>query len=104
MKRVSTTSIALPPTDVGAVGKAWHEVSASFDRFCLAAGRWTAHSSFCSSRIAPTRRTMASSWEDADHIGASLDFAVDPLERVGGVQFGAVLRREGHVGEHVRLS
>ncbi len=38
MKRVSTTSIALPPTDVGAVGKAWHEVSASFDRFCLAAG------------------------------------------------------------------
>ena len=38
MKRVSTTLIALPPTDVGAVGKAWHEVSASFDRFCLAAG------------------------------------------------------------------
>jgi hypothetical protein len=38
MKRVSTTSIALPPTDVGAVGKAWHEASASFDRFCLAAG------------------------------------------------------------------
>jgi hypothetical protein len=23
----------LPPTDMGAVGKAWHEVSASFDRF-----------------------------------------------------------------------
>jgi putative transposase len=23
---------------MGAVGKAWHEVSASFDRFCLAAG------------------------------------------------------------------
>ncbi len=38
MKRVSTTSIALPPTDMGAVGKAWDEVSASFDRFCLAAG------------------------------------------------------------------
>src|SRR6202162_1569099 len=38
IKRVSTTSIALPPTDMGAVGKAWHEVSASFDRFCLAAG------------------------------------------------------------------
>src|SRR5260370_35655027 len=38
MKRVSTTSIGLPPTDMGAVGKAWHEVSASFDRFCLAAG------------------------------------------------------------------
>src|ERR1700730_3891151 len=38
MKRVSTTSIALAPTDMGAVGKAWDEVSASFDRFCLAAG------------------------------------------------------------------
>ena len=38
MKRVSTTSIALAPTDTGAVGKAWDEVSASFDRFCLAAG------------------------------------------------------------------
>ena len=38
MKRVSTTSIALAPTDEGAVGKAWDEVSASFDRFCLAAG------------------------------------------------------------------
>src|SRR5712691_2325580 len=38
MKRVSTTSIALAPADTGAVGKAWDEVSASFDRFCLAAG------------------------------------------------------------------
>jgi putative transposase len=38
MKRVSTTSIALAATDTGAVGKAWAEVSASFDRFCLAAG------------------------------------------------------------------
>ena len=38
MKRVSTTSTVLPPTDTGAVGKAWDEVSASFDRFCLAAG------------------------------------------------------------------
>src|SRR6202166_3095065 len=38
MKRVSTTSIALAPTDTGAMGKAWDEVSASFDRFCLAAG------------------------------------------------------------------
>ena len=38
MKRVSTPSIALAPSDTGAVGKAWDEVSASFDRFCLAAG------------------------------------------------------------------
>lgn len=38
MKRFSTTATALPPTTLGAVGKAWDEVSASFDRFCLAAG------------------------------------------------------------------
>ena len=38
MKRVITPSIALPPTKMGAVGKAWDEVSTSFDRFCLAAG------------------------------------------------------------------
>ena len=38
MKRFSTTATALPPTTLVAVGKAWDEVSASFDRFCLAAG------------------------------------------------------------------
>src|SRR5271163_3813506 len=38
MKRVITTSIGLASTDAGAVGNAWDEVSASFDRFCLAAG------------------------------------------------------------------
>ena len=38
MKRISTTPTVLPSTKVGAVGKAWDEVSASFDRFCLAAG------------------------------------------------------------------
>src|SRR5208282_6146201 len=38
MKRVSTTSTVLPATNMGAVGKAWDEMSASFDRFCLAAG------------------------------------------------------------------
>src|SRR6202171_4620604 len=38
MKRISTTPTVLPATDMGAVGKAWDEVSASFDRFCLAAG------------------------------------------------------------------
>src|SRR5438876_2787750 len=38
MKRFSTTATALPPTPLGAVGKAWEGVSASFDRFCLAAG------------------------------------------------------------------
>src|SRR6266852_2087109 len=38
MKRFSTTASALPPTTLGAVGKAWEGVSASFDHFCLAAG------------------------------------------------------------------
>ncbi len=38
MKRISTTPTVLPSTKVGAVGKAWDEVSASFERFCLAAG------------------------------------------------------------------
>jgi hypothetical protein len=37
MKRFSTTAAALRPTTLGAVGKAWDEVSVSFDRFCLAA-------------------------------------------------------------------
>src|SRR5260370_37148943 len=38
MKKVSTTSIASPPTGMGAVGKAWDAVSVSFDRFRLTAG------------------------------------------------------------------
>ena len=38
MEIVNTTSTALRLTNVGAVGKAWDEMSASFDRFCLAAG------------------------------------------------------------------
>ena len=42
--------------------------------------------------------------EDADDVGAALDLAVEPLERVGGVQLGPVLGREGHVGEHVGLA
>jgi hypothetical protein len=38
MKGFSITATALRPTILGAVGKAWDEVSVSFDRFCLAAG------------------------------------------------------------------
>jgi putative transposase len=38
MKRISTTPSVLPSTNMEAVGEAWDEVSASFDRFCLAAG------------------------------------------------------------------
>jgi hypothetical protein len=64
--------------------------------------RWTTHTSFCSFKIAPTRRTMASSLakpakgsgrgeaccngrrrEDAGHIGAPLDFAVGSVDGVG---------------------
>src|ERR1700738_1053156 len=33
-----TTATALPPTVLSPVGKALEEISASFDRFCLAAG------------------------------------------------------------------
>ena len=33
--------------------------------------------------------------EDADDVGAPFDFLVQALQRVGGVQFGAVLGREG---------
>ena len=66
--------------------------------------RWTAHSSFCSSRIAPTRRTMASSLGKMPT--TSVRRLISPLRRsmrVGRVQLGAVLAREGHVGEHVLL-
>ena len=38
MKRSSTTATALLPAVLSPVGKAMEEVSASFDRFCLAAG------------------------------------------------------------------
>ncbi len=34
---------------------------------------------------------------------APLDFAVQSLQRIGGVDLGAVLRGEVHVGEHVGL-
>jgi putative transposase len=38
MTRNSTTATALPPAILSPVGKAFEEVSASFERFCLAAG------------------------------------------------------------------
>src|SRR5262249_60366737 len=41
--------------------------------------------------------------EDADDIGAPLDLAIEALERVGGMQLGAVLAWEAHVGKDVRL-
>jgi hypothetical protein len=39
--------------------------------------------------------------EYANHLGAPLDLAIDTFERIGGVELGAMLRRERHVGEHV---
>ena len=69
-----------------------------------ASGRWTAHSSFCWSRMAPTRRTMASSLgKMSTTSGHRLIFAVEALDRIRVVRFGAVLGREGHVGEHLGL-
>lgn len=38
MRRNTTTATALPPAILSPVGKAFEEVSASFERFCLAAG------------------------------------------------------------------
>src|SRR5487761_2742753 len=37
----------------------------------------------------------------ADHLGASLDLAVEALDRVGGAQLGPMRRREGHASGHV---
>jgi hypothetical protein len=42
-------------------------------------------------------------WEDADDLGAALDFAIDALDRVGRVQLDAMLPGESHVGQHVGL-
>ena len=39
--------------------------------------------------------------KDADDLGAAFDFAIVSLDRIGRVQLGAVLSREGHVGQHV---
>jgi hypothetical protein len=66
---------------------------------------WSSHSSFSSSRTAPISRGDAGFVrEDAGDVGAPFDFLVEALERVGGMQFGVVLGREGHVGEHVVLA
>ena len=41
--------------------------------------------------------------EDADDVGASLDLAVETLERIDGVDFRSMIFRESHEGEHVSL-
>jgi hypothetical protein len=39
--------------------------------------------------------------EDADDVGAALDLLVEPFERVGAVQFAAVLFGEVEIGQHI---
>lgn len=39
--------------------------------------------------------------EDADHLGAMLDLAVQALDGVRAVQRGSVFLGEGHVGQNV---
>jgi hypothetical protein len=39
--------------------------------------------------------------EDADDVGPPLHLLVEAFERIGAVQLGAVLGREGHVGQHI---
>ena len=41
--------------------------------------------------------------EDADHVGAAFDLAVDAPQRIGRVDLGPVLFGEAHIGEHVLL-
>src|SRR5271170_7026070 len=40
-------------------------------------------------------------WEDADDVGPAFHLLVQSLQRIGAVQLGAMLRGEGHVGQHV---
>jgi hypothetical protein len=42
--------------------------------------------------------------EDADTVRAPPDFLVEPFERVGRVDLGPVLLREGRLGEHIFLA
>lgn len=39
--------------------------------------------------------------EDADHLGPSFDLAIETFDRVGGVQLGAMGRRNAHIGQNV---
>jgi site-specific DNA recombinase len=41
--------------------------------------------------------------KDTDHVGAALDLAIEPLDRVGAVQLGPMRGGEVHVGEDVFL-
>ena len=59
---------------------------------------WIAHSSFCSTRMAPTQAgDGVLVGEDADDVGSALDLAMEPFQLVGRVQLGPVLAGEAHV-------
>ena len=65
--------------------------------------RWTAHPSFCSRSRAPTSlMTAASSGKTPGHVGAALDPAVGPRQRVGRADLGPVPGGEARAGQHVR--
>ena len=40
-------------------------------------------------------------WEDADDLGAALDLAVEPLQRIGAVDLGPVILGKAHEGEDI---
>lgn len=42
-------------------------------------------------------------YEAADDLGSALDLAVEAFQRVRAVQLGTMLRREGHIGQHIGL-
>ena len=42
-------------------------------------------------------------WKDPDHIGAACDLAIQTFDGVRGMQLGAVLLSESHVGQGVLL-
>ncbi len=42
--------------------------------------------------------------EAADDISAALNLLVEAFQRIGAVQFGAVLGRKGQIGKYVMLA
>lgn len=41
--------------------------------------------------------------EEADDLRPALDLAVEPLRQIRRMELGAMLHRESHIGEHIRL-
>ena len=99
---------ALRPPYSAAPGMASSWLIAAMVSSVMYRERCTAYSSFCSKRMAPTRRTMASSlgsWEEfptnADGLGAAFDLAVESFERVGVVQLAP---RRSADDDHLHVS